>query len=54
MSKQNTKIIIVTSLFWMAIAGVIILVQYVDKNSYNHGYADGFSKAKVILSTPVK
>lgn len=44
--------IVFTSLFWIVVAGVIILVQQVDKSSYTHGYADGFSKAKTILAEP--
>lgn len=32
---------IVTSLFWVSIAGVIILVQFVQKTSYTKGVLDG-------------
>lgn len=33
------------SLFWVILAGVIILVQSVDKNAYTRGMQDGYSRA---------
>ena len=49
--QSNVKTIILVSLFWVAIAGVFVLVQATDKNAYNRGMIDGLTKCKVILQS---
>lgn len=39
-----------TSLFWIAVAGVIVLVMQVKTSSYQKGLAEGMRTAKVILA----
>ena len=40
----KVKLIAQVSLFWLILAGVIMLVQSVDKNSYVRGVNDGVTK----------
>lgn len=43
------KLIIQVSLFWVVLAGVIILVQQTDKAAYTKGMLDGYTKAAATI-----
>lgn len=51
-SKQTSgkiKTVVTVSLFWIVVAGLVILFQAATKNAYVHGMNDGLTNAKILL-----
>lgn len=47
---KSVKLVAKVSMFWLLLAGVILLVQATDKNAYSRGVNDGLHQAQSILS----
>lgn len=47
MKKENFKLMLLTSLFWLAVLGVVILVQYTYSNAYQKGMVEGIRTVKL-------
>ena len=47
--KKQTKVIVITSLFWILVAAIVVGFVIYGEAKYNSGVTAGFDKAQVLL-----
>jgi len=53
-NKEKLSVIVRVSLFWLTLAGVVILVQSVDKSAEKRGQLEGYTKAATTIQSLCK
>lgn len=54
--RDYTKAVLIAkvSLFWVVLAGIVVLVQAVDKNAEQRGQLQGYTKAATTIQSLCK